>query len=249
MSATTYTKELLEPIVKQAKSYSECLRILGLSTNGNHPRRIKYFIKKYELNTNHFVKSEFKIGGKSYKKTPEQILVYTPSLHIRIPAQKLKRALLESNIKYQCTKCDNNGQWLQNDLPLHINHINGNWRDNRVENLEFICPNCHAQFHYLNKDSSKKHRLRIDQKCNKCLHCKKYIWRGCKLCTTCNNRINGKLRRKTNWPTKDELTDLIKQYNLQEIAKQYNVTRAAIVKWCKHYQLPYKTKDIKRILK
>jgi len=28
--------------------------------------------------------------------------------------------------------------------PLHIDHIDGDWRNNRPENLRFVCPNCHA---------------------------------------------------------------------------------------------------------
>jgi 5-methylcytosine-specific restriction endonuclease McrA len=28
---------------------------------------------------------------------------------------------------------------------MALHHINGDGRDNRLENLQFLCPNCHSQ--------------------------------------------------------------------------------------------------------
>lgn len=43
----------------------------------------------------------------------------------------------------KCNKCGLD-KWLEEKIPLELNHINGKGHDNRKNNLEFLCPNCHA---------------------------------------------------------------------------------------------------------
>ena len=35
--------------------------------------------------------------------------------------------------------------WNDKKLSLQLDHINGDNSDNRLENLRFLCPNCHTQ--------------------------------------------------------------------------------------------------------
>lgn len=36
-------------------------------------------------------------------------------------------------------------EWLGQPIPLELEHRDGNSSNNELENLELLCPNCHAQ--------------------------------------------------------------------------------------------------------
>jgi 5-methylcytosine-specific restriction endonuclease McrA len=65
----------------------------------------------------------------------------------KIPMQsdKLKiRIIKEGILDPICAICGLT-YWMQQDIPLELDHKNGDHNDNRKENLQLICPNCHAQ--------------------------------------------------------------------------------------------------------
>lgn len=61
-----------------------------------------------------------------------------------VSSHRLKLKLLKEGLKeHKCEKC---GQttWLGQPIPLELHHINGNHYDNNFDNLQLLCPNCHA---------------------------------------------------------------------------------------------------------
>jgi len=64
----------------------------------------------------------------------------------RVCGATLKRRVIRRQIiEYKCQVCGNVGEWQGKKISLQLNHKNGISNDNRPENLEFLCPNCHSQ--------------------------------------------------------------------------------------------------------
>lgn len=56
-----------------------------------------------------------------------------------------KRVLQQKLIPCICQSCGIGETWNNKKLVLQLDHINGINNDNRIENLRFLCPNCHSQ--------------------------------------------------------------------------------------------------------
>jgi Zn finger protein HypA/HybF involved in hydrogenase expression len=61
-----------------------------------------------------------------------------------IKSYKLKIKLLEDRVKEKCCERCRKEEWLGEPIPLELHHMNGDPFDNRIENLQILCPNCHA---------------------------------------------------------------------------------------------------------
>lgn len=69
------------------------------------------------------------------------------------------RLIREGYKKNKCEKCGQESIWFENPLVMELNHIDGNKKNNKLENLEILCPNCHSQtFTFRGRNIPKKSR-------------------------------------------------------------------------------------------
>lgn len=138
----TWSEEDFITLVKGSESIADIGRKLGYkSKGGNVANLIKDRIKKLDINTDHFNKHS-KASVARTSVSLNDILVENSTFTNNT---RLKEKLLKEGLKtYACEVCGIS-EWLNKPLSLQLDHINGINTDNRLENLRFICPNCHSQ--------------------------------------------------------------------------------------------------------
>ncbi len=147
MARKITTDKELETIVKNSESMYDVLRAVGCKIAGGSHSHYSRRIAKLGYDTSHF-KGKASNKGKSFpnrKLKIEDILILRSSGN-RQKSHLLTRAMLEWGIPHECNVCGQGTSWLGNPLTLDVDHINENWLDDRIDNLRFLCPNCHSQF-------------------------------------------------------------------------------------------------------
>ena len=125
----------LRAAVPKAASYADVMRALGLAVNDTNHRRIRRKVTQLELDTSHFRRRPWASGstraGES-KSIASTTLVVMPQGSSRANRTRLHRALQEVGIPYRCAACGNPGEWQGQPITLQIDHISGDWLDNRA---------------------------------------------------------------------------------------------------------------------
>lgn len=233
-----YTDDEFQEIVKSSVSYKDCLEKLGYNSfSGNTVTMLKKRIEEKNIDITHFLSLKEKV-----ERTPKNIFIKDSTA-----SQKtLRKYYKEGNYTdYKCAICGQEPFWNNKDLTLILDHINGYNKDDRLENLRWVCPNCNYQLDTTN-GKNKNHQVK---NVTYCIDCGKIISKGSIRCQACANKITNANRVQSldGIVSREDLKKLIRTTPFTTIGKQFGVSDNTIRKWCDKYNLPRKVTEIKTI--
>jgi len=143
-----YNKTWLEDLCKNSYSYAEVLRKAGRSQGGGTQKSLKNKIEEYNIDISHFTGQRWQYSPNQIDNHEQREIYDIDDIFIKdskITQKVLRGYIARHNIlEYKCQNCGCDGTWQNKTIALEVDHINGDSSDNRIENLRYLCPNCHA---------------------------------------------------------------------------------------------------------
>jgi len=217
-------------LIAQSSSYKEALESLGYHNRGNNYRTLKRRIEEEGIDDSHIRNKPRNYMAVKKTRIPlEKILVRNG---VPYNNARLRNRLIAHNfLNNICSICGIGPEWNGQDLTLQLDHIDGDHRNNLLQNLRLLCPNCHSQ-----TPTFAGKKLAIINRCK----CGEVIHRTSKRCVDCSRKHS----RKTIRPTKRELELMLSKDSWCTVGRYYGVSDNAVRKWAKKYGMSLNRGDI-----
>jgi hypothetical protein len=220
------TDEELSLAVASSNSVSEALRKMGRTPHGGVHKHFTDRIARLEISTEHFFHSDGRRKQAARTLSATDVLILREPENGRRDTKTLRNALFSSGIEHVCAKCGQGDVWNGASLVLQVDHISGEWWDDRIENLRFLCPNCHAQ--ELTRLKKRTFKWRKERQPKLCVGCSKKVdyQNRSGYCMECF--IPTGARSKIEWPDVESLLEMLRSSNFMEVSRNLGVSDNAI---------------------
>lgn len=133
------SQEELNSAVNSCNSIRQMLALLKIPVTGRNSGMLKDRLMAGAFPVPSSNKGKF-LGA----SVPDLSLVI--SGEIKYAQKSFKRRLIQEGVLPNiCANCNQPPVWNGQHLVLILDHINGNNKDNSLENLRLLCPNCNSQ--------------------------------------------------------------------------------------------------------
>lgn len=227
----SYTKEELQKYLQEATSLKDFLFLLGYNAySGCVATTAKQYLQEIGLT------EEYRQIA-PIERNPENIFI----INSTACQNTLRRYYKAGNYTdYRCSICGQEPEWNGQPLTLILDHINGNNKDDRLENLRWVCPNCNQQL----PTTGSRNRVKIER--NYCPDCGKIISQKSHYCAECAGKHSSQ-EKIESIISRETLKKKIRNQSFESIAREYGKTSGNAVKnWCDYYGLPRLKSDIKK---
>ena len=213
-------------LVKFSTTIRQILDKFGLENKGNNSYTVKKRWKELNLDVSHIRLGIGSNKGRTFlhrTRTTDDLFKNVLIKDSTLGRFHVKKYIIKHNlIPYKC-ECGNEGEWNGKKLSLQLEHKNGIPNDNRLENLSFLCPNCHSQ---TDTFAGKRHKKPVVEKVYKS---KEQL-----------DAIYISMRKVKDRPSKEELSKMVEEIPATSIGYKYGVSSSAVKKWCKSYGIETK---------
>jgi hypothetical protein len=234
-----YTEDELREAIAASRSWSDVLRRVGLRPAGGNHLTVRKHAAMWSISTDHFDPHAASREALWHARQPRPLaeVLVEDSTYSR---STLKKRLYNEGLKQrQCEICGQGEHWNGRQMALILDHINGVATDNRLENLQVVCPNCAATL------STHCGRNNAFIESRTCLHCAEEFQPdrgGQRYCSfECGIRSPGSNapqpeRRKVERPPYEQLIAELEASNYSAVGRKYGVSDNAVRKWIRWYE-------------
>lgn len=238
MQKYTWDIEKIKDAVKDSINFAEVLDKLQISIKGNNRKTLKRILDEENIDYSHFTGR-----ARDYSKPLVKDINYYLTNQGYISTSNLKQKLYKLGLKENRCECCNITEWNGNPLVMQLHHIDGNPKNNSLENLQILCPNCHAQTENYCGSANK-----TNKSVKHCPDCGKEISYKSNYCSVCAHNHSQNTLDKC--PSLEQFTkDFLELKSFVGVGKKYNVSDNAVKKWAKKLGLPYHSKELLAYLK